>query len=143
MLTHEEFHRLRLSQFVERTRITQLSGWEFLGREWIGEAVGFTEWLRPLSSPERLGSIALDLEELPPEVVEACLSRIGLPLHRHMTLPQLVALFGEPLRVLAFVEDRATYEFRVADPDPYDVSCTVLADGGLGYLVITATEGSG
>lgn len=140
MLTYQEFEKLRLSQFVDPSEITELENWEFLDREWVGEAIGFTEWLRPRSSPHRLGSIALDLEALPDEIVEACLSRIGLPLRRHMTLAQLVSLFGQPLRTFDFVEDRATHEFRVGAPDAYDLSCTVLADGGLNYLVVTIPE---
>ena len=141
MLTHREFEKLRLSQFVDASEIAQLEDWEFLGREWVGEAIGFTEWLRLQSSPHLLGSIALDLEALPTKVTEACLSRIGLPLRRHMTFAQLVSLFGGPLRTLHFVEDRATHEFRVGAPDAYDLSCTVLADGGLSYLVVTVPQG--
>jgi hypothetical protein len=141
MLTHREFEKLRLSQFVDASEITELSEWEYLDREWIGEAIGFTEWLRPQSSPHQLGSIALDLEVLPTEVSEACLSRIGLPLRPHMTVAQLVSLLGEPLRTLSFVEDRATYQFRIRDLDAYDLSCTVLGDGGLSYLVVTVPHG--
>jgi hypothetical protein len=119
MLTHNEFQKLRLSQFVDAREITELVDWEFLGHEWVGEAIGFTEWLRPRSSPDLLGSIALDLGELPTQVAEACLSCIGLPLRRHMTRSQLVDLFGEPLRTFRFLEDRATHEFRIDTTDPY------------------------
>ena len=141
MLTHKEFEKLRLSQFVHPSEIVELADWEFLDREWIGEAIGFTEWLRPQSSPHQLGSIALDLEALPAEVIETCLSCIGLPLRRHMTFAQIVSLFGEPLRTLSFVVDRDTYEFRIGVPDVYDLSCTVLGDGGLSYLVVTVPQG--
>ena len=142
MLSHEEFHKLRLCQFVDPAEVTGLSDWEFMGRDWVGEALGFTEWLRPKSAPEQLGSVALDLDALPADVAEACLSRLGLPLRRHMTLPDLVALYGEPVRVARFVDDRATYEFRIGDPDLYRLSCTVLADGGLHYLVLAVADGA-
>ena len=141
MLTHSEFEKLRFAQFIDASQIAELEDWEFLDREWVGEAIGFTEWLRPQSSPNQLGSIALDLEALPTEVTEACLSCIGLRLRRHMTFGELVSLFGEPLRTLSFVEDRATHEFRVGAPDAYDLSCTVMADGGLSYVVVTVPQG--
>jgi hypothetical protein len=140
MLSHSEFQKLRLSQFIDASEITELVDWEFLGRQWVGEAIGFTEWLRPQSSPDLLGSIALELEELPARVAEACLHRIGLPVRRHMTLSQLVDLFGEPLRSLSFVEDRVTHEFRVDTPDQYVLSCTLVAGVGLNHVVIALPQ---
>lgn len=137
MLTHEEFGQLRLSQFVPEKQITPLTDWEFLDRLWIGEAVGFSEWLRPEERADVLESLALDMEELPEEVVHRVLAKIGLPVRKGLTEIELTRLLGKPRETQAFVDDRKTFDFQYADPDPYRVSCTVLNDGGLIYLVVT------
>lgn len=138
MLSHDEFARLRLSQFADPSEVVQLENWEFLGREWIGEAIGFSEWLRPVDAPETLGSLALDLSTLPRQVTGACLADIGLPVARGMGLAQLTPILGEPCETHRHAEDRVSFEFRTGDIDAYAVSCTILAEGGLTYLVVTA-----
>jgi len=138
MIGHAEFATLRLSDFVDPAEIVQLADWEFEDRLWIGEAVGFTEWLRPQSSPERLGSIALDLAALPEHAAHACLARIGLPLRRGMTFAEIQSLLGEVVDQQSFSEDQTTFLFEHGSPDVYRIDCTVQADGGLVYLVVMA-----
>jgi hypothetical protein len=140
VVPHSRFSQLRLSDFVNPSEISQLSDWEFLDRVWVGEAVGFSEWLRPECSPQRLGSLALDLAELPQNAVESCLSAIELPLSRGMALPQIQAVLGSPSGRHNFVSDRTSYDFKIGGQNPYDISCTVLTDGGLSYLVVTVQE---
>lgn len=140
MIPHSDFSKLRLSDFVPPSEIVSLSDWEFDDRLWIGEAVGFTEWLRLQSSPHALGSMALDLSALPERVVEQCLGRMGLPLRSGMTLTEITGHLGQPAGHHQFVADRATYEFCVGSTDQYDISCTVLAEGGLIYLVIQVPQ---
>lgn len=141
MLTHKEFGRLRLSEFVPKRQIRTLTDWEFLERLWVGEATGFSEWLRPHERPTVLESLALDMAELPGEVVDRVLTRIGLPLRRGLTKRELVALLGDPYETHVFADDRKTFDFRYAESDPYLVSCTVLNNDGLTYLVVTADVG--
>ena len=57
-----------------------------------------------------------------------------------MTLPQLQAVLGSPSGYHSFVPDRTTYDFEFDGADPYNISCTVLTDGGLSYLVVTVPE---
>jgi hypothetical protein len=141
MLTHEEFGRLRLREFISGRRIRALTDWEFMGRSWVGEAVGFSEWLRPEERPERLESLALDMAELPNETVDSVLARVGLPVRKGTTLNELISLLGQPEKTDTFAEDRKTFEFRHGDRDPYLLSCTVLNEGGLTYLVLMAAPG--
>lgn len=54
-----------------------------------------------------------------------------------MTLADLRTVLGEPARQFRFADDRLTYEFTLRGPPRYSVSCTVLNDGGLTYLVVT------
>lgn len=140
MIPHTKFFPLRLSDFIDSSEVSQLSDWEYLDRLWVGEAVGFSEWLRPESTPQHLGSLALDLADLPQSTVDSCLSAIDLPLNRGMNLPQIQAVLGPPSGSHCFVQDRTTYEFKLGGAELYDISCTVLADGGLIYLVVTVPE---
>jgi hypothetical protein len=102
----------------------------------VGEAVGFSEWLRLESAPQVLLSLAIDFAEFPDEEVSTVLQAIDLPMRRGMTAKELRAIFGEPTEEHRFVADRVTYEFTVAGPPRYNVSCTVLNRGGLTYLLV-------
>jgi hypothetical protein len=96
-VSHAEFGQLRLADFVSTHDIVQLVGWEYLGHDWVGEATGFTEWLRLESEPAVLRSIALALQTLPASVSAAVLSRLHLPLHLGMTVDDIVAELGSQL----------------------------------------------
>ena len=136
MLPHVKFAALRLSSFVPQEEISPLDNWEFLDRLWVGEAVGFSEWLRDKGSPTALGSLSLDLE-LSEQTWDAVLVKIGLPLKKGMPLSEVEAVLGTPREVQAFVGDRKSYNFRVGAPEAYDVSCTIHDRAGLIYLVVT------
>jgi hypothetical protein len=138
MLTHQEFGRLRLSEFVPKERIHPVTDFEFLDRLWVGETVGFSEWLRPQERPDVLESLSLDFDDLPADVVERVLAKIQLPLRKGMELDEIVSLLGARYQTYTFVDDRKEFEFRFGNPDAYDVSCVVRNDGGLIYVVVTA-----
>src|SRR6516165_5206795 len=96
LIPYERFGKLRLSQFFPDRKvvndpkdrgkgkrfvqndITELEDWEFMDRVWVGEAIGFTEWLRLQDDPKVLRSISLHLAELPKSVAEAVFQTIGL-----------------------------------------------------------------
>jgi hypothetical protein len=138
MLTHEEFARLRLSEFISNEHIHPVTDFEFLDRLWLGETVGFSEWLRPQERQDVLESLSLDFDDLPADVIERVLAKIQLPLRKGMVLDEIVSLLGARYETHTFVDDRKVFEFRVGTPDAYDVSCVVLNDGGLIYVVVTA-----
>lgn len=136
MISHAQFGKLRLAQFRPDADIAELTGWEFMDELWVGEAVGFSEWMRLEADPAVLRSLALDLTEFPTDAAGAVLRAIELPVRAGMSAPELRAVFGEPVEEHRFVADRVTYEFVVSGPPRYSVSCTVLNDGGLSYLVV-------
>lgn len=136
MISHDNFGALRLAQFLPDARIAPLSDLEFADRLWVGEAIGFSEWLRLEDDPEILRSLAIDFSELPHAAAEAMLKAIDLPVSRGMTLEELRRILGTPDEVLSFTPDRLTYEFLYTGPPAYKISCTVLNDGGLTYLVV-------
>jgi hypothetical protein len=138
MISHEQFGRLRLAQFLPDTELTGLEDWEYDDRMWVGEALGFSEWLRPVEEPEVLRSLAINFPRFPASAVSRVLAAIDLPIRVGMNIDELRSLLGEPAETHRFADDRVSYEFRTAGPQPYKVSCTVLNEGGLSYLVVMA-----
>ena len=136
MISHDQFGKLRLSQFRPDAKITELAGWEFMDAVWVGEAVGFSEWLRLEEEPGQLRSLAIDFGEFPPAATSAVLRAIDLSIRPGMSPDELRAVLGKPSEEHRFVPDRVSYEFVVAGPQWYNVSCTVLNEGGLTYLVV-------
>lgn len=136
MIAHSLFAGLRLAHFRPEAQIAELAGWEFMERSWVGEVIGFSEWLRPEGRPDLLQSLAVSFIEFPPEDAEAVLRAIDLPLRAGMTREEVVGVLGEPVKEFRFVENRTTYEFKTPKPSSYDISCTILHEGGLSYLVV-------
>lgn len=136
MISHADFGKMRLSDFVAAKKIVPLANWEFDDRTWLGEAVGFSEWLRLESNPEKLGSIALG-EELPRSVWAKVLERLGLPLNFGMGRAEIEAALGKPQEELRYTTDRVSIEYSVGGGGQYRVSCTIHNEQGLMYLVVT------
>ena len=136
MISHADFGNLRLAQYRHDAEIAELDNWEFMDHMWIGEAVGFSEWLRPAEEPDVLRSLAIDFTEFPETAAIQVLGAIGLSVRAGMSFEELRKLLGEPVNEHRFVKDRVSYEFVVAGPPVYNLSCTVLSDGGLTYLVV-------
>lgn len=113
--------------------VDDLDDWEFMGRMWVGEAIGFSEWLRPDDDPAQLGSLALALRDLPPELSERVLGHLQLPLSRGMDLAQIRGQLGDPVGTQRFVSDRRNFDFKFAG---YSISCTVHDADGLVYIVV-------
>jgi hypothetical protein len=137
LISHHEFGELRLSQFASPSEIVTLANWRFMERTWVGEAIGFSEWLRPQSSPNLLQSLALDLAGLPESTSNAIFLRLGLPLRRGMSVEQITALLGEPAATHKFMADRVSHEFYLEHSEAYNISCTFLSGAGLTYVVVS------
>lgn len=60
------------------------------------------------------------------------------PVRAGLRFEELRAFLGEPLEEHRFVADRVSYEFVAPGPPRYDLSCTVLNQGGLTYFVVMA-----
>jgi hypothetical protein len=102
-----------------------------MGGIWVGEADGFTAFLRPESSPDALGSIELDLLELPTDLGARLLAAIRLPLQFGMSLAQVQDVIGKPVNTHHFVPDRTSFDFVVGTRWPYQVGCTIHESKGL------------
>ena len=134
MISYQHFGRLRLADFLPAKRIRALQDWEFEDHIWVGEADGFSEWLRLADDPEVLRTIAIAFETFPAVATRRVLAKLGLAVRKGMTVSELEGLLGPIRRTFRFVADRTTYEFLTTGPEPYQISCTVLPDGGLIYL---------
>lgn len=136
MISYSRFGQLRLAQFRPDADIADLDNWEFMDHVWVGEAVGFSEWLRLEVKPETLRSLAIDFAEFPEQAAEDVLQAIDLRVRAGMKLDELTDLLGKPVKQHRFVKDRVSYDFEVIGPPEYNISCTVLSNGGLKYLVV-------
>jgi hypothetical protein len=135
-ISHDTFGRLRLIDFLGTEHVTQLTGWEYLGQTWIGEASGFTECLRLESDPDVTRAVAVDLVSMPDAAVASVLAVLRLPVRAGLSLQDIVAMLGEPTETHTFVQDRVTVAFRVDCVDSYEVGCTIHEDQGLIYLTV-------
>lgn len=137
---YAEFRRLRLSDFVGLESVALVADWEYMDRVWVGEAVGFSEWLCLETNPSVLGSMAVDFDGLDSSVVQRILERLGLPLCAGMGADAIARLLGEPCAERVFGPDRSTFEYLVGADDRYTLSCTVKKDGGLVYCTLISHE---
>ncbi len=138
-IPHDAFGRLRLADFIAAGHLEQLRNWEYLERCWVGEASGFTEWLRLESAPEVTRSVAIDLIALPESTVQSMIDMLRLPLRAGQDQQEITGVLGEPAGTQRFVRDRVTFIFRIGAAEPYELSCTVHAEQGLIYLTMHPT----
>jgi hypothetical protein len=136
MISHADFGKLRLAHLLPRANIVELADWEFMGKTWLGEAVGFSEWLRLEKDPNVLRSLAIDFTDFGEAAAIQVLDTIGVPIRRGMILDEIRQLLGMEVNEYRFVKDRVSYEFLVDGPPAYTFLCTVLNQGGLTYLVV-------
>ncbi|MDO3683160.1 hypothetical protein [Micromonospora sp. C28ISP2-4] len=138
-ISHDAFGELRLAHFLAMEDLEELRDWEYLGRRWVGEASGFTEWLRLESAPGVTRSVAIDLAALPEPAAQKMINALGLPLRAGLDQQDIIGVFGEPTDTERFVRDRVTLVFHVGAPDPYELSCTVHEEHGLIHLTMHPT----
>ena len=83
LIPFAEFAQLRLTEFLGAhpallDKVAHMEGgWEFMGGMWLGEGLGFTDFLRLEAMPEELGCLSLSLAELPEEVSAAIFARLS------------------------------------------------------------------
>lgn len=126
LIPHKQFGRLRLIDFApENAEVFELEDWEYLDKLWIGEAIGFTEWLRPVKKPNTLGALSLDLSDLPDKMSQRVFSALLLPLSRGMDYNQVISVLGEPMHSRQFTSGQTSYEFQCGTDWPYEIDCMI------------------
>lgn len=120
IISFGEFEKLRLQDFFEKHDIQNLERWEFMGDLWIGDAVGFTEWLRLEKEPTKTRSISVDLRKHDNDILNRIFSTLKLPLKKGQKIEDLAAIFGQPVGFDKFVADRINYDFEIVRADEID-----------------------
>ncbi len=135
MISKLEFGKLRLSQFIDRDQIDELDQWEYMGRLNIGEAHGFSEWIRTIERPDFLWCLSLDLPTFPcPDKV---LERLDVPLSAGANEDSVRLALGDPLEDTTLRPDRRSYRFGFPASEPYCIDCTFDLSGELKYLIVS------
>lgn len=136
MLAFDQFARLRLRSFLPATAVVDdLAEWEFIDERWVGEGVGFTQFLRLEEEPDTLRSVSLDLEDLSDSVAQAVFHRLDLPLRLGVGLAETIHRLGLPVDT-ATVGAETTLGFAVDADVPYEVSCIFDPEEGLIFVTI-------
>jgi hypothetical protein len=138
MLAFDQFARLRLRSFLPATAaVDDLAEWEFIDDRWVGEGLGFTQFLRLEEEPDTLRSVSLDLEDLSDSVAQAVFSRLDLPLRLGMGIAETIHQLGLPVDTVT-VGTETTMGFCVDADVPYEVSCILDPEEGLVFVTILA-----
>lgn len=141
LINHSDFAKLRLENFISsKDQLESLTGWEFMGDYWIGEAIGFTEWLRLEVKPEETKSISINLDDFDSDELSNIFKTLKIPLKAGMTSEEIKKILGTPLNTESFVADRKSFDFIVGNKDEYYVSCTVVDKIGFTYFVMMNHE---
>lgn len=136
MLAFDQFARLRLRSFLPPTTVVDdLAEWEFVERRWVGEGIGFTQFLRLEEEPETLRSVSLDLEDLPDSVAQAVFTRLELPLRLGMGIAETIHRLGLPTDTVTLGSE-TTMAFSVTADVPYEVSCIFDPEEGLIFVTV-------
>ena len=131
MIEHDEFQKLRLGHFFPSDRVVELENWEFDNRLWIGDAIQFSEWLRPAYRPNKTEYISLDFAGLPRSETDVVVSTLGMEIRAGMSFEEIAEIFGIPENRSSFTDDRVTLNYKINAAEPYRLSFTLLHDGGL------------
>lgn len=134
IITYQDFHNIRLSDFYAGDDIREIDNYEFMGEQWIGELSGFNTCLRLISSPDETRAISLDFTKDDAGLAEKALTVLQLPLKRSCTERDLAELFGEPQKKLRLAKDTMTLDYVIGEKCSYYLSCTLHHINGLMYL---------
>lgn len=140
IITYQDFHNIRLSDFYADSDIREIDNYEFMGEQWIGELSGFNTCLRLVSEPEETRAISLDFTKDDAEVACRVMEALHLPIKKSYSEADLTALLGEPQKKLRLAKDTVTLDYIVGEKFTYYLSCTLHHISGLMYLDIIHEE---
>ena len=133
MISLNQFKKLRIENYFPQEEIYELDNWKLEQETWVGESIGFSEWLRPENNPTETFYISLDLDALPEVEVKKLLEEIGLNVDKGINEEEVISKFGKPINCFDKVKDRKTLTFTIEN---YEVSMTILNKSGLSYISV-------
>lgn len=152
LISYSKFAELRLADFLPEYPVTDSTDdpgkanrfkgdqivltdrWAYRERTWVGELLGFTQFLRLKRDPDVLRCISIDFEPISLRIAKKIISILGVAVRNHMTRKDLIFSLGQPRKIETFVPDRKSYEWVVGKPDSYHLSATVHESNGLIYF---------
>jgi hypothetical protein len=135
MISVEDFGRLRFSDYFPEERIGGDDNWQFLGRSWVSQGFGFTDFLALPDAPKVTRCISVDFEGCGPQTGVRLMRDLGLPLAHGMSLEKVEAALGAPVSRQVFVPGRASHEFKLGEL-PWTIDATIDKKHGLIFVVI-------
>lgn len=157
LIPYEKFGALRLRQFCQLPfspatpqdpghgrRLTgevvaELVNWVYLERTWVGEAVGFAEWLRREDDPEVLRFISIPFGTLTDAEEARILETVRLPLAPGMNSSVIRHTLGSATESTKSLL-REDLWFRLGRKEPYLVNCVVDPGTGLTYVSVMRAD---
>jgi len=132
----KDFSKISLKKLLPGRDIDRTWGYEYLGRVWLGETYVFNHALKLYSKPFTTKSIAIETGSLNLGELKTVSNIIGIELLEIKSLEDLVSIFGAPVKVEEFTDDRKTYVFFVGEPPDYEIGFTILNKGGLVFFTM-------
>lgn len=142
IITYQDFHNIRLSDFYTGPDVREVDNYEFMGEQWIGELSGFNTCLRSITEPNETRAISLDFTKDDAETATRVLEALHLPIGKSCSEADLTALFGEPQKKLRLAKDTITLDYVIGEQFTYYLTCTLHHISGLMYLDIVQEEKS-
>jgi len=137
MISHNDFHSLKLKNFYARTDIEIVSSYEYMDELWCGETLGFTAFLALKNDPSNTRCLTLDLSYPEGQLYSDIFAQIGLKLRAGLSSVELESMYGNANEIFQFQNDRLTYEYHLEGINPYSLSCTVHNSKGLIFVTIS------
>jgi hypothetical protein len=135
MITYVDISNLRFTEFLpEGTEVSEEGHYEWMNGLWHYEGIGFSWFGAPMDDPTSTACLELFADEVPANVMERIMERIGLPLAFGTSRERIETLLGKPFTTSTFSDDRISCEFMTTGTEPYYISCTILHDGGLVFF---------
>src|SRR5687768_12430501 len=96
LISYDSFQRLRLSDFYKSSDVEEVSGYEFMDDIWIGETIGFNEFLRLEEDNQNTKAIILNFTDPSISFQSQVLDKIGLAIAPGMTIDKIISIIGSP-----------------------------------------------
>jgi RNAse (barnase) inhibitor barstar len=139
MIDTKSFGKLRLSKLLEKRDIKRVWFFEYLDKTWFGETYLFSHTLRLYTNPFITKSLAIAPEDLSVSEREKISSLLGIDLSILANKETCDSLFGEPVSIEEFLDDRKTFNYFTKDK-AFEIGFTILNNGGLVYFTMETMD---
>ncbi|MFZ1686793.1 MAG: hypothetical protein WAU70_05205 [Flavobacteriales bacterium] len=141
MIRYSHLAMLRFADFLPVVTAVDVEGnYEWMNGLWHYEGIGFSWFGAPMDAPHSTACIQLFADEVPADVMDSIMARLGLPLSFGMTRDRIEEHLGKPFSTSTFSDDRISCDYMTTGIEPYWVSCTILRDDGLAFFSLMRAD---